>query len=256
MTFARLRHRLTEILPPLALRVLRLARTEAAALGAFLVMALAGLLFLELADDLADEGDRGLDRQVLSALRTAGSPSDPIGPWWVEEAAVDLTSLGGISVLLLFTLLAVSYLLLQRHGGAAARLVTGLAGAVALSEGLKAVFERERPPVAYQVVETLNASFPSGHALLATVFYLSLGTLVAQGLTRRRDKAWVLGAAVLLVLTVGLTRVYLGAHWLSDVVAGWCVGAAWAMALWLAAWALDRYGRRQAARLAQGDPGA
>lgn len=256
MTPAQLRHRLTEILPPLAVRVLRLARTEAAALGAFLVMAIAGLLFFELADDLADEGERGLDRQVLSALRTGGEASNPIGPWWVEEAAADLTALGGISVLLLFTLLAVSYLLLQRHRGAALRLVLGLIGAVALSEGLKSVFERERPPVAYQAVETLNASFPSGHALLATVFYLSLGTLVAQGLTRRRDKAWVLGAAVLLALTVGITRVYLGAHWLSDVVAGWCVGAAWAMGLWLVAWALERYGRHREARLARRAPPA
>lgn len=256
MTFAEIRHRLIEILPPLGVRVLTLARTEAAALGAFLVVAAGGLLFLELAEEMAEQGDRGLDHQVLEALREPGQAGNPIGPWWVEEAAADLTALGGISVLSLFTLLAVSYLLLQRHRGAALRLVLGLIGAVALSEGLKSVFERERPPVAYQAVETLNASFPSGHALLATVFYLSLGTLVAQGLTRRRDKAWVLGAAVLLALTVGLTRVYLGAHWLSDVLAGWCVGAAWAMSLWLAAWALERYGRHREARLARRAPPA
>ncbi len=251
MTLAEFRRRLTEILPPLVARILRLARTEAAALGAFLVMGLSGLLFLELAGEIAEQGDRGLDHQVLDALRERGDAGDPLGPWWVEEAAADLTSLGGISVLSLFTVLAVSYLLLQRHRGAALRLVLGLIGAVGLSEGLKSVFERERPPVAYQAVETLNASFPSGHALLATVFYLSLGTLVAQDLTRRRDKAWVLGAALLLAFTVGLTRVYLGAHWLSDVLAGWCVGAAWAMSLWLAAWALERYGRHRQARLAR-----
>ncbi|MEH6699432.1 MAG: phosphatase PAP2 family protein [Brevundimonas sp.] len=256
MTFAGLRHRLTEFLPPLAVRTLRLARTEAAALGAFLVMAMSGLLFLDLAEEMAEQGDRGLDYQVLEALRVPGDVGNPIGPWWVEEAAADLTSLGGISVLSLFTLLAVTHLLLQRHRGAALRLVLGLIGAVGLSEGLKSVFERERPPVAYQAVETLNASFPSGHALLATVFYLSLGTLVAQGLTRRREKIWVLGAAVLLALTVGLTRVYLGAHWLSDVLAGWCVGAAWAMSLWLAAWALERYGRHREARLARQAPPA
>jgi undecaprenyl-diphosphatase len=255
MDLDRLPHRLSDLLPPLALRTLRLARTEAAALGAFLVVAMGGLLFLDLAEDLAEQGDRGLDHQVLLALRTAGDASNPIGPWWVQEAAADLTSLGGISVLSLFTLLAVSYLLLQRHRGAALRLVLGLIGAVGLSEGLKAVFERERPPVAYQAVETLNASFPSGHALLSTVFYLSLGTLVAQGLKRRREKAWVLGSAVALALIVGLTRVYLGAHWLSDVLAGWCVGAAWAMSLWLAAWALERWGRRQQ-RLAETRPRA
>lgn len=256
MTPAELRHRLTEFLPPLAVRVLRLARTEAAALGAFLIVASGALLFLELAEEMAEQGDRGLDYRVLAALRVPGDAGNPIGPWWVEEAAADLTALGGISVLSLFTVLAVTHLLLQRHRGAALRLILGLVGAVGLSEGLKSVFERERPPVAYQAVETLNASFPSGHALLATVFYLSLGTLVAQGLTRRSEKAWVLGAAVLLALTVGLTRVYLGAHWLSDVLAGWCVGAAWAMSLWLAAWALERYGRHRAARLARRAPPA
>ena len=256
MTLAAFRHRLAEILPPQAVRLLRLARTEAAALGAFLVMAMGSLFFLELAEEMAEQGDRGLDYRVLAALRVPGDAGNPIGPWWVEEAAADLTSLGGISVLSLFTLLAVTYLLLQRHRGAALRLVLGLIGAVGLSGGLKSVFERERPPVAYQAVETLNASFPSGHALLATVVYLSLGTLVAQGLTRRREKAWVLGAAGLLALTVGLTRVYLGAHWLSDVLAGWCVGAAWAMSLWLAAWALERYGRHREARLARQAPPA
>ncbi len=256
MTLSDLRRRLADHLPPLAIRVLHLARTEAAALGAFLIIALGSLMFLELAEDLSEEGDHALDLWVLSALRAPGNPGDPIGPWWVQEGAVDLTSLGGISVLSLFTLLAVSYLLLQRHRGAALRLVVGLIGAVGLSEGLKAVFERERPPATYQVVETLNASFPSGHALLSTVFYLSLGTLVAQGLKRRREKAWVLGSAVSLALIVGITRVYLGAHWLSDVLAGWCVGGAWAMSLWLAAWALERHGRRRAARLADSEAGA
>jgi undecaprenyl-diphosphatase len=256
MTFAGIRHRLIEILPPLAVRILRLARTEAAALGAFLVMAMGGLLFLDLAEEMAEQGDRGLDHQVLEALRVPGDASDPVGPWWVEEAAADLTALGGISVLSLFTLLAVTHLLLQRHRGGAARLILGLIGAVGLSEGLKSVFERERPPVAYQAVETLNASFPSGHALLATVFYLSLGALVAQGLKRRREKLWVLASAVSLAMIVGLTRVYLGAHWLSDVLAGWCVGAAWAMSLWLAAWAMDRHGRYRASRLADPANGA
>ena len=99
MTLAAFRHRLAEILPPQAVRLLRLARTEAAALGAFLVMAMGSLFFLELAEEMAEQGDRGLDYRVLAALRVPGDAGNPIGPWWVEEAAADLTSLGGISVL-------------------------------------------------------------------------------------------------------------------------------------------------------------
>jgi len=109
MTFAEFRHRLIEILPPLAVSTLRLARTEAAALGAFLVTAMGALLFLELAEEMAEQGDRGLDYQVLEALRVPGDVGNPVGPWWVEEAAADLTALGGISVLSLFTVLAVTH---------------------------------------------------------------------------------------------------------------------------------------------------
>ena len=91
-----------------------------------------------------------------------------------------------------------------------------------------------------QAVETLNASFPSGHALLSTVFYLTLGVMLTRAFPRKRLKAFVLGSAILIALLIGLTRVYLGAHWASDVIAGWCAGAAWAMALWLVAYAIER----------------
>ena len=116
----------------------------------------------------------------------------------------------------------------------------GLIGGVLLSEGLKAVFQRERPPVANQAVETINASFPSGHALLSAVFYLSLGVMLSRAFPQRRLKAYVLGVAIAMTVLVGVTRVYLGAHWATDVFAGWSVGAAWAMALWLVSYAVER----------------
>jgi undecaprenyl-diphosphatase len=102
------------------------------------------------------------------------------------------------------------------------------------------VFGRDRPPEAWRAVEAVNASFPSGHALLAAVFYLSMGVILTRAFPRRHHKAWILGVAVLLTLIVGLTRVYLAAHWASDVLAGWSVGVAWAMALWLLACAVQR----------------
>ncbi|RZJ96467.1 MAG: phosphatase PAP2 family protein, partial [Brevundimonas sp.] len=117
---------------------------------------------------------------------------------------------------------------------------------VMLSEGLKVLFERARPPAQYQLVETLNASFPSGHALLSTVFYLTLGVMLTNAFPQRRLKAYALGVAVVIAVVIGLTRVYLGAHWASDVLGGWCVGVAWAMILWLIAHALQRFQRRRA----------
>lgn len=231
-------------------RALRVARTEIAAVVALLVIALGTLTFIEVADDMREADGQAFDQAVLHAVRPfADDPGRPWGPWWLHEAAADITSLGGISVLTLFALIALGFLLIQGKRLSALLMVAGLAGGVALSEGLKAVFERERPPLGFQAVETLNASFPSGHALLSTVFYLTLGVMLTRAFPRRRLKAYVLGVGVLIALLIGLTRIYLGAHWASDVFAGWSVGAAWAMLLWLIAYAIERRQRLHNARL-------
>ena len=153
---------------------------------------------------------------------------------------MDLTALGGIAVLGLFALVVTGFLILQRKRLSALLLVLGLAGGVALSEGLKAVFGRERPPEDLQAVETLNASFPSGHSLLSAVFYLSIGVMLTRAFPQKRFKAYIIGVAVLLTLIVGLTRVYLAAHWATDVMGGCALGAAWAMVCWLVAYAVQR----------------
>lgn len=224
-------------------RARSLTRTELAPLGALLVVALGVTAFIGIADDMTEGDGRAFDQAVLTWMQpVAGQPR---GPWWLREAALDITSLGGIAVLSLFAVATVGFLLIQRKRLSALFLALGLAGGVTLSEGLKALFERERPPVAYQVVETLNASFPSGHALMSTVFYLSVAVMMARAVPTKRLKAYVLGVGMTLAGLVGLTRVYLGAHWATDVLAGWSVGAAWAMALWLAAYGAARL---QAAR--------
>ena len=228
-------------------RAMRIARTEIAALSALLIIALGVMTFVEVADDMTEADGQQFDLQVLLWLQPVAG--EPRGPWWLHEAAADLTSLGGISVLTLFAVIAFSFLLIQRKRLSALLLVVGLIGGVALSEGLKALFERERPPIAYQAVETLNASFPSGHALLSTVFYLTLGVMLTRAFPQKRFKAFVLGSAITIALLIGLTRIYLGAHWASDVIAGWCAGAAWAMALWLVAYAVERRQSAAHARL-------
>lgn len=227
-----------------ARRALRIARTEIAAVSALFVVAAGVMTFVELADDMTEADGRAFDEGVLAALRPDGG-ADPWGPPWLEEAALDLTALGGVAVLTLFALAVVGFLVLQRKRLSALLLALGLGGGVALSEGLKALFGRDRPPEALQAVETVNASFPSGHSLLSAVFYLSIGVMLTRAFPQKRLKAYVVAVAVLLTLIVGLTRVYLAAHWATDVLAGWSVGAAWAMALWLVAYAVQR---RQAGR--------
>lgn len=90
-----------------------------------------------------------------------------------------------------------------------------------------------------RAVEVMNPSFPSGHAMLSAVVFLTIGVLSAHFAQRKRVKVYVMAAAISVALLIGLTRVYLGVHWPSDVLAGWSLGAAWALACWLAARALE-----------------
>lgn len=235
-------------------RSIAFARAELGALLALAVVALGLMVFVEVADDMTEADGQAFDQSVLMAMRPfADDPHRAWGPWWLEEAAADLTSLGGISVLGLFAILTVGFLLFQKKWLSSLLLVVGLAGGVALSEGTKAFFERERPPEIYQAVETINASFPSGHALLATVFYLSIGVMLTRAFPHRRMKTYVLGCAIVIAMLVGVTRVYLGAHWATDVLAGWSLGAAWAMALWLTSWGVKRLQRRRGGLLDEDD---
>ena len=221
-------------------RLLTAARNELGATAALLIVAVGGWGFLSIADEVAEGETRALDLSVLKALRVDGLPHELIGPPWLHVAAVDITALGSVAVLTLLILLAFALLASLRRWTEALLLVAGAGGGLAISQTLKRVFERERPDLAYRAVEAVNASFPSGHAMLSAVVFLTLGVLAARFTDRRRVKVLAVGAAVLVSLLVGLSRVYLGVHWASDVLAGWCVGAAWAMACWLAAFFVQR----------------
>jgi undecaprenyl-diphosphatase len=224
----------------------RFARAETAAACAILLAALGAFAFLEVAEDIGEQ-ETGFDWTVLRALRVAGDPQHMVGPSWLHNAAIELTGFGDTWILGVIVIVAAGFLLMQRKGGQALILVIAVAGGTLLSEGLKEMFGRDRPPEVWRLVETASASFPSGHAMLSAVTYLTLGALLARILTRRRLKAYVLVVAFALAGMVGLTRIYLGAHWTTDVIAGWALGTAWAMACWLAAFAIERW---RAARVA------
>lgn len=210
--------------------------------ASLLGIALALLAFSEIADEV-DEGEaRSFDESVLLALRTS-DPADPVGPRWIEASVVDISALGGFAVLALVTLLAVGYLLVLRRWGGALLLLAATIGGTAISEGLKVGFNRPRPDLVAHIVETTSMSFPSGHAMLSAVTYLTLGALIARTQERRRLRSYVLGAAILLTLMIGVSRIYLGVHWPTDVLAGWCLGAAWALMCWtVATWLSQRAG--------------
>jgi undecaprenyl-diphosphatase len=185
--------------------------------------------FAELADEIEDGETHAFDRAVMLALRESLDPDDPLGPAWLEQAARDVTSLGGTTVLVLLSLASIGFMLLIRKWGAAIFVTVSILGGTLLSTLLKSWFDRPRPDLVPHAVEVTSASFPSGHAMLAMTTYLTLGAVLAEVEEKRRIKVYIIGWAVFLALLVGSTRVYLGVHWPSDVLAGWCIGSAWAL---------------------------
>jgi undecaprenyl-diphosphatase len=191
-----------------------------------------------------EENFRDLDRAMLLAMREPGDPSDPVGPRWVEEMGRDFTALGGIAVLTLASIAAALFLWMSGRRRSVLLVVVAVAGGWILSLLLKRGYDRPRPDLVPHESFVYTASFPSGHSMMSAVTYLTLGALLARVLPRLRMKLLVLGAAVAITVVTGVSRVYLGVHWPTDVLAGWALGASWAVALWLAADALDRRRRR------------
>lgn len=219
-------------------------RVEFVLVASLAVIAAAVLFFIEIADEMMEGEAHVFDMAVLQALHPdPANPSDPVGPAWLDHAAVDLTSLGSVSVLAAIALLAGGFLMLRRKWLETALIAAAFAGGLTISQTLKTVFNRERPPEDYRAAEILNASFPSGHAMLSAVVFLTLGAMLAQAAKGRALRIYVMSAAIALTVIVGVTRVYLGVHWASDVLAGWAAGAAWGTGCWLAGrWLMNRQG--------------
>jgi len=227
-------------------RLWTFGRAELGALAALFIAGLGVSIFLWIADEMQEEGPHGIDERVLMFLRPGANPHDALGPAWLQQAATELTTLGGTTNLSLIVLIAIAFLLLHRRVASALFVLTAVLGGTGISEIIKAMFGRDRPPLIYRAVVSTNASFPSGHAMLSTITYLTLGALLAQVMPGRRQKVFVFTTAVILALIIGASRVYLGVHWLTDVLAGWSLGAAWAMICWLAAWSIRRFLMRHA----------
>ena len=192
-------------------------------------------VFFETADEVFAGDVQTVDRGILLAFRAGGDIHDPIGPPWVEEMMRDVTALGSAVVLTGVSLAVLGYLLLIRRTAMAALLVVAVGGAMALSLTLKAGFGRPRPDVVAHEMVVYSTSFPSGHAMMATAVYLTLAVLLARVQDGHLVRVYLLAVAAMLAILVGVSRVYLGVHWPTDVLAGWTAGTAWALLCWLAA---------------------
>jgi undecaprenyl-diphosphatase len=223
--------------------IVRLALSEIGATIALGITAFGVLAFALIADETFEGETRGFDESILLALREPGDPTNPIGPAWLEHALLDITALGGYVILSMLVIGVAIYLIAAGKRGTALLVVGAVGSGTLLSETLKLGFARPRPDLVAHLAEVQSASFPSGHAMISAIAYLTLGVLLTRAHKQRRTKIIIMSYAILLTLMIGLSRIYLGVHWPTDVLAGWALGAAWSSLWWLGAWQLQRMGQ-------------
>jgi undecaprenyl-diphosphatase len=207
--------------------------------GAILILALIWI-FATLAGEVMEGDTRQFDEWVLGALRQRADPGQLRGPTWLASGAQDLTALGSPAVLGLTVLAVTGYLFLHGLYRNGMFIFVASVGGWVLNWLLKAVFARSRPDIVPHLREVMSSSFPSGHALTSAAVYLTLGALLMRIAEGRLAKYYCIAMAMLLTVLVGSSRVFLGVHYPTDVVAGWLIGMSWALLCWVVERTLER----------------
>ena len=193
------------------------------------------LAFVTLAGKVMGGNTQAFDDRILLALRDPSDLSRPIGPEWMESSVLDLTALGGPTFLWMMVAAVAGFLVLQtRYRTAIVILVTSASGEL-LNSAMKHLFNRPRPAIVPHLRAVYSTSFPSGHAMESAIVYLTLGAILMRASDTVPTKIYILGIAVLLTALAGGSRVYLGVHYPTDVLAGWIVGFLWATICWVVA---------------------
>ena len=232
-------------------RFVRRDRAELAVLAGVLVLFACLFVAFELAGEVIEGDTQTFDERVLRALRDPSDPTTPIGPRWLRIAALDITALGSGIVLGLAVTAITGVLLLQGMTRTALFILVASVGGWILNNGLKELFGRARPAVVPHLSEVASLSFPSGHAMTSAAVYLTLGVLLMRLVERPITKFYCFGVAMLATLLIGSTRVYLGVHYPTDVLAGWLIGFAWALLCWIVERRIERRSGIEAEKEAQ-----
>ena len=204
-------------------------RIESRVLVLFLALAGTGFGLIKLGSEVAEGDVFAIDRIILSALRQPGDSALTVAPQWITDAMIDITALGSVPVLTLVTSFAVGFLIAAGHNRAALFVGASVGAGALAAKGLKLVFTRARPDIVEHMVPVSSTSFPSSHAMSSALVYLTLAMLVARTRADRGVRIYLISCAILLTLMVGFSRIYLGVHWPSDVLAGWGIGGLWAV---------------------------
>lgn len=206
---------------------------EPRAIGSVCIIAFAAWAFVQIAGEVVEGDTHAIDMRILQMLRSVEDPAVLRGPTWFGETARDITALGGYPILILMTAGVTGFLALSGYHRNARFVLTAVLSGWLLSYLLKSAFDRPRPDIVPHLSVVYSSSFPSGHSLMSAVVYLTMGSLLTNIVKTTRLKCYFLAGAALLTVLVGLSRLWMGVHYPSDVLAGWCVGLAWAEVCWL-----------------------
>lgn len=189
--------------------------------------------FLAIAEEMSDNELARMDSALLLFFRDPADLSQPVGPPWFHQTVVEITTLGGYPVLVTLVAAVAGFLLVSRKFGPALFMLGSIITGTLASHLLKIVYDRPRPDLVDHLVQIHTASFPSGHATMSAVVYLTLATLIVRLVDDLAVRIYVVLVAIFLTFAVGMSRIYLGVHWPSDVFAGWALGTTWACLSWL-----------------------
>jgi undecaprenyl-diphosphatase len=178
--------------------------------------------------------------QILKSFRYPGNLARPIGPPWLFEVMRDVTSLGGSTIVFLITIFVIGYFLLQKQYGMLFLVLAAVIGGAVIDLELKELFSRIRPQIIPNLIPEKSFGFPSGHSMMSTIIYLSLASLIARLQVRWRDKIYIISVAIFLSFMIGISRLYLGVHYPTDVLGGWSLGLAWAALCWFIPWYISK----------------
>lgn len=182
--------------------------------------------FLTIAHQVG-EGAEGFDHAILLGLRNA--PDDPIGSDGVQAAVMHLSGLGSGAVTTLVTVIAIIFLCLAKRWRFAGLVLACAIGTLLVMMVLKGIYDRPRPTVVTAIDPPGDESFPSGHSMISSALYPTLAVLIARALPTRRLRVFTVACGVFMAGMIGISRLYLGVHYPTDVLAGWTVGCTWAL---------------------------
>lgn len=190
--------------------------------------------FIEIADEIVEGEAQRIDEGILAVISA-------YHPLWLTVIMRDVTALGSVAVLSITVLSVAGFLMLQRElFYMLLMLVASVCGGVLVTV-LKMLYSRGRPdlPLHPLIAET-SPGFPSGHAMMSAVVYLSLAVLLTRVIPSAGARMYVISVAAMLTVLIGLSRICLGVHYPSDVLAGWSIGLAWACLCWLGLRGLEK----------------